>query len=135
MRRGARGLLRVLPDLAAIGTSPWLRAVQTAELLREAYGGLACEELACLAPGGSREELGRWLDDRAGRGPLALVGHEPDLSLSVAWLAGGAAGPSLRLGKGGAALLELPDESVAPGAGTLLWLLRPGQLRELGAGA
>ncbi len=111
-------------------SSPLVRARQTAEIARE--GGLAAGlDLATeLAPQGDPLPLLRhWL---SGGGPLsagqrlALVGHEPDLSLLAARLCGAPAG-ALRLKKAGVALLELPAlaAAAAVGQGCLTLLLTP----------
>ncbi len=61
---------------------------------------------------------------------MAAVGHEPSLSLILSWLLTGNERRLLAFRKGGACLLDFPDE---PGAGTatLLWALTPAQLRGL----
>jgi len=78
---------RMKPDL--ILTSPFLRSVQTAEIL--ACGLDFSAELrveALLAPGFGRRQLARLLKDQEKIGELVLVGHEPDLSLLVTSLLG-----------------------------------------------
>jgi phosphohistidine phosphatase len=65
-----------------IWTSPLVRAVQTAEILASeaAFKG---EVLACaqLSPGHDPGDLLKLLAAAAIEGPIALVGHEPSLSL------------------------------------------------------
>jgi len=73
-----------------------------------------------------------WLQRQRARGTIAVVGHEPDLSLMVCALVCDTDNPFLELGKGGACLLNLPHR-VARGAGTLDWLLGPKDLRRLAA--
>jgi phosphohistidine phosphatase len=72
-----------------IWTSPLVRAVQTAEILAAeiAYKG----ELRCsaqLSPGHDPGDLIKLLDSETFEGPLALVGHEPSLSLIATALLG-----------------------------------------------
>jgi phosphohistidine phosphatase len=129
MQRGARGLRRLVPRLDCIATSPLLRALQTAEILSGAYAGVEIVEAACLIPGADLGELARWLSSRE-QEALAVVGHEPDLSIAASWLSSGVEAACLVLGKGGAALLEIPG-AIGPSQATLHWLLRPGQLRRL----
>lgn len=59
-----------------------------------------------LAPGFSREALVRDLA-AVSREPLAIVGHEPDLSAFVGWLIGGDAPPDVEFGKGTVCVTEL----------------------------
>jgi phosphohistidine phosphatase len=129
MERGARALRRLVPELDHIAPSPLVRAVETAEILAGVYGGIEAVEVACLLPGANVGELAAWLEDAAVEA-LAIVGHEPDLSIAVSWLAAGVEDSRVVLGKGGAALLDLPGE-IGAGQGSLLWLLRPAQLRRL----
>jgi phosphohistidine phosphatase len=74
---------------AALWTSPLLRAAQTAEILATA-AGLDGEIPACaqLAPGHDPGDLLKLLAEADVDGPLALVGHEPSLSLIAAALLG-----------------------------------------------
>ena len=67
---------------ATIWTSPLVRAVQTAEILAAEVGYKG--ELRCLAqlsPGHDPGDLIKLLGAETQEGPLALVGHEPSLSL------------------------------------------------------
>jgi phosphohistidine phosphatase len=68
----------------AIWTSPLVRAVQTAEILAGAFelteGVSVCSQ---LSPGRDPGDLLRVLAEHKDPGPLALVGHEPTLSLVV----------------------------------------------------
>lgn len=130
MRRGARALSKLVPGLDRIATSPLIRAVETAAILAEAYGGLEPVETPCLAPGADVRKLGRWLAAQADCDALAVVGHEPDLSAAVSWFAAGVEDSRVELGKGGAALLDFSG-AVGAARATLVWLLRPGQLRRL----
>lgn len=65
---------------------------------------------------------------------VVAVGHEPHLSGAISWFLAGAAAARpralLELKKGGACLIEFPDE-IAAGAACLRWLLQPKQLRAL----
>jgi phosphohistidine phosphatase len=66
----------------AIWTSPLVRSVQTAEILAGAFE-LTDEVSVCgeLSPGRDPGDLLRVLAERKEGSPLALVGHEPSLSL------------------------------------------------------
>ena len=116
-RLATAALARILPVPGRIYTSPLPRARETAELLAAAFGTNAPVVTPLLAPGFERARIANELA-RAGIEPLAIVGHEPDLSAFVGWLIGG--GARIRLGKGAACLLEFtpPDKAT-------LWALHP----------
>ena len=73
----------------AIFCSPYLRAVQSAEIIAEAtgYKGNIIED-ATLSPGSRTEDLIE-LANSSGESEIALVGHQPDLSDHVAVFTGG----------------------------------------------
>ncbi|HEY4116946.1 MAG TPA: phosphohistidine phosphatase SixA [Byssovorax sp.] len=74
---------------AEIWTSPLVRAVQTAEILAEVSGvraGVVAK--AELAPGRDPGDLLALLAAHAPSGPIALVGHEPSLSVLASSLLG-----------------------------------------------
>ena len=72
-----------------IWTSPLVRAVQTAEILA-AYADYKGEirALAELSPGRDPGDLRNLLAEEREPGPLALVGHEPSLSILAKAVAG-----------------------------------------------
>ena len=129
MRRAAKGLRKISPDLDILASSPLVRARETAEIVERVFGGPEITELAALAPGAAAEELLNWLRDQRA-GTVALVGHEPDLSRMAAYLLTGETRGFLELKKGAACMLEFESEPAA-GAGSLCWSLAPGQLRRL----
>lgn len=128
-RRMGRFLTAVeeIPDLVLSSTAA--RALETAELAREA-GGWRCPLRTTRAiyeaePPALLEVL-RQLEDDAGR--VLLVGHEPGCSGLVSLLVGGGA---LVFATCALARIELPDEpwsALAPGCGTLRWLVDPKRL-------
>jgi phosphohistidine phosphatase len=128
MRRGARTLRRMLPELDLIATSPLRRAAETAAIVAEAYPGVEVVELEALAPGAPRADRVGFLGERAATACVAIVGHAPDLDEDVSWLLAGVSQPFLSLGKGAACLLELPG-AVEAGSAELRWALTPRQLR------
>jgi phosphohistidine phosphatase len=129
MRRIARGLRRLVPEIDLLATSPLTRATQTGAVLDAVYGDLPTVEIEELDPDARPEDFVAWLRARQDS-VVAVVGHEPSLSLIVSWLLARATRPLITLRKGGACLLELGDKPAA-GAGTLIWALTPAQLRAL----
>lgn len=129
MRENARGIMRLVPRLGMIATSPYVRARVTAGILLEAYGAVPYAEIEAMTPGGSREDVVAWLRKHADRDPIALVGHEPDIGELAAWLISGRTSDGgITFRKGGAALIEFEGEPTA-GEGRLEWLLPPRVLK------
>ncbi|HEX2189534.1 MAG TPA: phosphohistidine phosphatase SixA [Longimicrobiaceae bacterium] len=129
MRRAARGLRRVVPRIALLAASPLVRADQTAEVVAGVYRLPEWDTWPELAPGAAPGML----LDRLGSmhvqgGPVAVVGHEPDLGELVSWLLSGHARSFVEMKKGSACLLDLDGP---PERARLLWHLAPAHLRRL----
>ena len=130
-RKAAEALAELVPDLALVATSPYVRTRETADLLAAAYGKApVVSELADLAPDGEAPGVVRFAAAQKSLPALACVGHEPGLSALAAYLLTGREKSVLELKKGGALLLDFPAR-VAAGAATLVWHLAPGMLRDL----
>lgn len=130
VRRAAKGLIRLVPALDLLATSPWTRAAQTAEIVSKEYG-CEIEEVEQLTADHKPEELTPWLQEQSRRELVGLVGHEPYLGLLMGYLLTGKSASFVDLKKGGAGLLEMADPS-KPGTGALEWLLTDRELRRLG---
>lgn len=108
--------------------SPWKRAAQTAELLgRIVRGPLEATPLLARAPSPA---LLKAIARHTEEGPTAIVGHQPWLGETIAWLALGDAdlGEHIDLKKGGVVWLEGEPE---PGGMRLRAYLPPRVLRAL----
>jgi phosphohistidine phosphatase len=116
IRKLARFFQRLDLQLDRIMTSPLPRARQTAEIVAERLK-LTLHEDSSLEPGfdgeGLRKILRKYPEER-----VMLVGHEPDFTEAISALTGA----SLKLSKGGLALIELNPKSMS---GRLLWLFPP----------
>lgn len=104
-----------------IVTSPFLRAVQTAEILSEAIGyeGVVVADPR-LSPGFDLEKLNGVADDCRSEREIAFVGHEPDLGDILTLLLSLPQGVAMR--KGAIAALDLPTAG-NPLRARLAWLL------------
>jgi phosphohistidine phosphatase len=129
MKQAARGLQTIAPEIDLLATSPLTRAAQTGAIVDSVYGGLKEVEIEELSPESSPSDFLRWLRKQKA-GCIAAVGHEPSLSLILSWLLTGSERRIFAFRKGGACLLDFPDE-VGAGTATLSWALTPAQLREL----
>lgn len=131
IRKIAEALAGLLPELALIATSPYVRARDSAEILARAYPERpVLSELGELAPAGSAAALLKFLQAQKSLPIVACVGHEPDLSQLAGWLLAGKEKSFLDLRKGGACLLDFAGR-LAPGNAVLSWHLTPVQLRSL----
>jgi phosphohistidine phosphatase len=129
-QQAARGLARVAGRPDALLTSPWLRALRTAEIAAEAWGAISPKKTEALA-GGTFEALCAALAAYRGEKTVVLVGHEPSLSALLGRLLGTRQDERLTFRKGGAALVEIPGKPEE--GGRLVWYLPPRILRELGS--
>ena len=131
-RRAVQGLRELGWQFERVLTSPWKRALSTAELLAPVTDGpVISTELLCDKP---RPELFALIAETSGPQKngyaTAVVGHEPWLSELVAWLAFGDPhhGEALELKKGGVVWLE---GTAVPGGMKIRAILPPKILREL----
>jgi len=115
--------LDVQPD--QIVSSPYLRAVQTTEILAKTLRYQKQVVFTdALVPFGSPEDVINEISRRFMVNELMLVGHEPSLSSITGLLVAGDHGGSIRLKKGGVCRLEVEQLKPEPSA-TLEWLLTP----------
>lgn len=129
MRKNARGMQRISPRPDLIGTSPWLRAADTARVIVETLGVERMETVDAMIPDRPFSELAAWLNERSDVPTIAVVGHEPHVGELVSWLLGGR-GSNVEFKKGAACLLRI-DDTVDAGSAVLQWHLQPAQLRAL----
>jgi phosphohistidine phosphatase len=120
--RVARSLRRRGGDFTLMASSPFVRALQTAEIVAAGvgYGGrLVISEH--LVPEGRVSRAVAWLTTLKEEDSIALVAHEPILSSLAGALLGVDRFPALR--KGEALRLRLPD---GPGhSGEVRWRIDP----------
>ena len=132
MELAARGIASQQQQCGLILNSPLLRAQQTAAILHTVFPAARLAEMEQLAPGYTSraliEALAEFREER-----IAIVGHEPGLSMLISSLVCDGCDGEFQLKKGGTALLRF-DGEISEGGGTLLWLATPKQLRLLGQG-
>ncbi len=132
-RRAARGLSHIVPTVDRVLSSPYPRAWQTAEILRDEAGWPAPEPCDQLAAARSPDAALELLRGHSANTSLALVGHEPNLSsLASLLLAGDGSALQLELKKGGVIALECEADPRATVA-VLRWAASPRILRALEA--
>jgi phosphohistidine phosphatase len=130
-RSAARGLRGIAPEVELVLASPYTRAWQTAEILRDDAGWPVPEPapaLEAVRPARAAVEL---LQAHKDRSSVALVGHEPHLSsLASLLLSGDEHAVSIELKKGGVILLAFGGDP-APETALLRWSVSPKLLRSL----
>ena len=121
----AQGLTRIAPTPDVILTSPRLRAVQTAQILGQAFGVAPAETDAL-----SSSDLNQMLEVIRAQdaGCVLIVGHEPDFSSLIETIVFSKPLGTVQMKKAGAALVEFPTRRRA---GVLHWLATPKMLRKL----
>ena len=124
-RRQAKRLARLLKDLDvevdSILTSPKVRASATAKIAGRGVGRkpVVDERLTIEFGTDVLTALVAALDSDVGS--VMLVGHDPDFTDAVSWLAGA----HITMRKGALAVIDLPDREAGAGRGSLRWLLPP----------
>ena len=128
-REAAQGLRSLGISCDRILTSPWIRASQTADVVAKV---LDLRKQVDVVPelAGDRsvgDLLAALGDHRESR--LLLVGHEPQMSMTISRLLSGGPEIQIELKKSGVGAIEV--ESLPPQKpGKLLWLLTAKQLRQ-----
>lgn len=129
MKRAVEGLRTVVASIDLLAASPLVRAAETAEIIREAYGIDRVVTEGSLVPEGAVAEVVEWIATRS-EDLVAVVGHEPQFGRLVAYLIGAGDRPVIEMKKGAACLLEF-DGAVGPGSARLIASLPPRVLRDL----
>jgi phosphohistidine phosphatase len=129
----ARGIQALGLSFDLILTSPYVRALRTAEILAEVYGAKKLFETNNLAAEAEPKNIvGEINENFASVEQIALVGHEPFMTGLISTLISGeGAAVAIDLKKGG--LCKLSIQKLVFGKCALLnWLLTPRQLARLG---
>ncbi len=134
MRRAVEGLRALDVQLDVLLTSPYRRAVETAEIVASVLGPVETRVLSELAAGADIPGMLVALRPYRHLEAIGLVGHQPDLGcLASQIMTGSPQTCPLSLKKGGVACLEIAAAR-GPLRGDLLWLATPKQLRVQGGG-
>lgn len=129
MAAAADGSRVMVSKLSTVAHSPLQRTRETAAIVAARYPQASQVAVEAMQPGGEPSALEHWLAG-AGAGPVAMVGHEPDLGQWISRLLTGAASDFAPLKKGGMCCLRFESDP-RPGAAVLKWALPPRVLRKL----
>ncbi len=128
----ARGLVALDVSFDVILTSPYARALSTAEILAEVYDSQKLFETARLTPEAEAREIIEEINENfSAAGKIVLVGHEPCMSRLISILLTGDDGMALELKKAGFCKLTI-QKLVFGKCACLNWLLTPRHLARLG---
>jgi phosphohistidine phosphatase len=132
MQDVARGMRALGLSFDLILSSPYARALRTAEILAGVYETPKLIETSRLTPEAAPKDI---IDEIAatfaGAGAIVLVGHEPFLTGLISILLSGGEGLAIELKKAG--LCKLSVEKLVFGqCASLNWLMTPKQLARLG---
>jgi len=116
--------------VGCIATSPYVRALETAQIVAKALGKrgilVTWEE---LAPGSSIESLESRIAARPEDESILIVGHEPLLGKFAGYMISGGSDAAIAFGKGG--LAKVRNARFDPASGELQWLLTVRQIMSM----
>ncbi len=124
-------MMGVIEDLVSeahlIVTSPYTRAVQTAEIIGKSYPKVPVAVAAELVPHSPPQAFLKWLKgQKADLKNIIVVGHEPQLGLFLSYLLAFKNISFVDIKKSGAACIEISSwEEIEEGQPQLLWLIHP----------
>lgn len=126
------GFAKAAPPPRRLLSSPYERAWRTAEVLCRVAGWPEPEYMPALEPDISPEKTVLVMEDffSGEPGPIALVGHRPNLHELASRFLTGDEEVGITIKKGGALCIRF-DGLPKAGAGELRWLLTPKLLRSL----
>ena len=129
-RAAARGFATAEDTPRLFLSSPYVRALQTAELFAEAckVAKSKIEKTDQLLPGAEPAAFFRELAHRRGPATAVCFGHAPQIDELISF-ALGSKRDLTALKKAGAACIELTR--IYPPTGTLIWLMTPKALRRM----
>jgi phosphohistidine phosphatase len=129
----AKSVAALIEEAKLFVSSPYVRAMQTAEIFAEAveFPKAKIEQSDCLLPGAEPSAFLRELAHKKAVESAMCFGHAPQLDELIA-AALGAKQDVTEMKKAGVACIEL--QRVHAGAGKLLWLITPRVARKLAKG-
>ncbi len=132
-REVAEGLRRLKVAPGVIASSPYVRAIQTAERVAKVLGPhLTVKEVPELRGEARPAETSLALKSLAMYERVLCVGHEPHLSAWLAELVAGRQSMTCQMKKAGVACVEADLIPPPAGSATLRWLMTPKQLTLIG---
>ncbi len=131
-KRAARGLAHLGVRPSIVLTSPLVRAIETADIIRKKLdlnGDVYITE--DLSPMSAPEQFLARLSEHIGEASVLCVGHEPHISATISTMISGKTATSMDMKKAGACCIHFIDGPKA-GTGVLQWFLPAKFLRIIG---
>lgn len=118
---------KMIPEHTVLLSSSLLRALETAQILRDEVGFEAHSEISELSPEAPPQALAKWLNHSVPRAECVLiVGHEPQLTSFASWCLTGRSESFIDLQKSGVIVMETESfENLGPATAVLSWLSGP----------
>jgi phosphohistidine phosphatase len=134
MKKSAKGLEAIKVEFDLILTSPYVRALRTAEILGDVFGAKKVFETKNLVPDAEPAAvLAEIRENFSALENIALVSHEPLMGRLASVLLSGKDGIAVKMRKGGCGKFSLKELKPIPGA-CLEWFLTPKQMIALSQG-
>ncbi|MCX7049373.1 MAG: histidine phosphatase family protein [Candidatus Sumerlaeota bacterium] len=131
-KEAARGIRRLAEKFEAILSSPYPRALQTAEIVARELGQLKIvKALERLEAGASPASIIEAAREHAKTGPAMIVGHNPDFEEAIAAAISAKSNANVNLKKCGLAIIRF-GARLALGEGQLIALLTCKHLKMIG---
>ena len=126
IKKLAKSLKKLEVSFDRVLTSPLLRAKETAEIVNAACCDIKKVKVTdLLLPDSSSTHLIKFLNQKfKAANEVAIVGHEPFLSLFASFCLSKSKNSYVNLKKGGILMLEV-DKVITPGGCRLSWLMEP----------
>ena len=126
-KEAAKFLREHIENIDLIVSSPFVRAMQTAEILQNILQSSEIVESIELVPSAPPQAFAQWLHHHAKTAlTIAAVGHEPQLSVFATWCLSGGTNSFVDLKKSGMICLEVESfEELGPKSANLKWVVQP----------
>ncbi|MEK6773653.1 MAG: phosphohistidine phosphatase SixA [Bdellovibrionota bacterium] len=117
----------LLGEIDMIVSSPYVRAMQTSEILQGIWSKIKIDQAAELVPHSPPQSFMKWLKAHAkDKKNVIAVGHEPHLSLFLSYLLSSKNESFVEIKKSGMAAVEIGSlAEIETTHSQLLWLVQP----------
>jgi phosphohistidine phosphatase len=123
----ARTLKEIDPEISMVISSPFLRAIETADIICEVFKIKEIHQSMDLLPSAVPQVFSAWLKKEVkNHSKVIAVGHDPHLGLLTSWLLAGSTISFTEIKKSGVVALSLENLADAgPKSAILKWMLSP----------
>jgi len=130
MKKAAEGMRRIGLSVDQIVSSPYVRALETANIVAEGLGFKGKIRFSdTLIPNADFKSFFKLLREFKSNEKILLVGHMPSIGEFISTLIFGKEVPAMDYKKGGLCRVDMPDVLMPSALGQLKWFLTPKLLR------